>query len=326
MGSVVGLDIGYSNLKFAFQGESGAMETRLMASGAGPLENMPDRVDGSRAAVDYMQVMVDGEKWVAGVDQGRLQGWNRELHRDYPASKSYRALFHAALLANGSDVVTHLITGLPANQAADLDEVKRLQSRLKGVHQITPKRSIEVQAVTVLAQPVGSYLDLVNSFEDPELLAEAHIVVIDPGFFSVDWVPLLNGEVRRKASGTSVDAMSVLLETASGLIGEDHGSGVGIEKLEKAVRAGESTVLLYGQRLEIGEYLKAAARKIAPVALTAMRQSMRSEDLAVDIVLLTGGGANAYEDAAREIFPRSRVIVPSEPVLSNARGFYRYGA
>jgi plasmid segregation protein ParM len=52
---------------------------------------------------------------------------------------------------------------------------------------------------------------------------------------------------------------------------------------------------------------------------------MRDDSRNPDIVLLAGGGGEVYAEAAREIFPRSRVEVPRDPTLANARGYWFYG-
>ncbi|MGY6293354.1 ParM/StbA family protein, partial [Proteus mirabilis] len=63
-----------------------------------------------------------------------------------------------------------------------------------------------------------------------------------------------------------------------------------------------------------------------PVALTAMHQSTRDESINADLVLIAGGGALAYKEAAKEIFSRSKIIVPEQSVLANVRCFWFYGA
>ncbi|MGX8249714.1 ParM/StbA family protein, partial [Escherichia coli] len=91
---------------------------------------------------------------------------------------------------------------------------------------ITLKRSVTVKSVVVVPQPAGAYMDIVSSTKDEgllEVLREGKTVVIDPGFFSVDWVALEEGEVRYHSSGTSLKAMSVLLKTINLLIQEEHG-------------------------------------------------------------------------------------------------------
>ena len=273
-----------------------------------------------------MYVSVDNERWAAGVPAGRLQSWERELHPEYPTTKTYKALFHAALLMAETESIDLVVTGLPVSQFHEPQRKSDLVQRLKGVHQVTPKRSITVRDVKVLPQPAGAYMDLVQTGGDLGLIEEGRVVVIDPGFFSVDWVALEAGEIRYSSSGTSLQAMSVLLETIDKLISEDHGDKVGMDRLEKAMRTGDLQVLLFGEKVDISPYLNAAMKKVAPVALTAMRQSMRDESINADLVLIAGGGAMAYKEAAKEIFSRSKIIVPEQSVLANVRGFWFYGA
>ena len=171
-------------------------------------------------------------------------------------------------------------------------------------------------------------MDIVSSTKDEDLLEiiqGGKTVVIDPGFFSVDWVALEEGEVRYHSSGTSLKAMSVLLQETDRLIQEDHGGAPGIEKIEKAIRAGKGEIFLYGEKVSIKDYFKKASTKVAQNALIPMRKSMREDGMDADVVLLAGGGAEAYQDAARELFPKSRIVLPEESVASNARGFWFCG-
>ncbi|CAM5558427.1 ParM/StbA family protein [Eoetvoesiella caeni] len=320
---VFGLDIGYSNLKCAFGAKGGKVTTKVLPVGAAPLDLLPQQVSGGSA--DVIQLIIDGEKWVAGVEPERLQGWDRELHADYPSTKAYLALFYAALLLSEEKTIDLLVTGLPVNQYKEPGRCEALIDRLKGEHTITPKRTVVVKEVKVVPQPTGAFLDVIHSVNDEELLetiSEGRTVVIDPGFFSVDWVLLNEGEVRMKTSGTSLKAMSVLLAEIDALIQQDHGAAPGLSRIEKAIRTKKSNLLLLGERISIGPYLTQASEKIAPNALIPMRQSLREEDLNADVVVLAGGGAAAYEAAAKEVFPRSRIVISDNSVLANARGFW----
>lgn len=322
---VLGLDIGYSNLKLAF-GQSGCEpRTILLPAGAGPADRMPERIGGGNDET-CLYVSVDNELWAAGVPAGRLQGWERELHPEYPTTKTYKALFHAALLMAETDSIDVVVTGLPVSQYHEPQRRSDLVKRLKGIHQVTAKRTITVKDVKVLPQPAGAYMDLVQKGEDLGVLEEGRVVVIDPGFFSVDWVALEAGEIRYSSSGTSLQAMSVLLETIDKLLSEDYGAKAGMDRLEKAMRTGDLNVLLFGEKVDITTYLNQATQKIAPVALTAMRQSMRDETINADLVLIAGGGAMTYKEASKEIFSRSKILVPEHSALSNVRGFWFYGA
>ncbi|WP_422665115.1 ParM/StbA family protein [Aeromonas salmonicida] len=274
---ILGLDIGYSNLKIAMGFKGGHVTTTVLPVGAGPLALMPQQLTGGEG--NCIQIVIDDEKWVAGVEPDRLQGWNRELHDDYPATKPYKALFYAALLLSEQKEIDVLVTGLPVSQFMNPELREALKKRLEGEHQITLKRSVTVKSVVVVPQPAGAYMDIVSSTKDEgllEVLREGKTVVIDPGFFSVDWVALEEGEVRYHSSGTSLKAMSVLLKTINLLIQEEHGGSPGIDKIEKAIRSGKNEILLFGQKVGLKEYLDRESFNVAQNALIQMRTSMRA--------------------------------------------------
>ncbi|TFI47032.1 ParM/StbA family protein [Diaphorobacter sp. DS2] len=324
-GFVLGMDIGYSNLNLAMGYRDKAMETKILPVGAAPIEFMPRTVTGGYGtAGDFVQVLVNGEQWVAGVEPERLQGWERELHASYPETNQYKALFYAALALTGQKEIEVLVTGLPVSQFVVSEHRQSLENMLKGKHRISEKVEIEVKNVLIVPQPAGAYMDMTNKAEsDLELLInEGKTIVIDPGFFSVDWVALEEGEVRFDYSGTSLKAMSVLLERTALLIRNEYGGDLSVEKIEKAIRAGKNEIPLYGQMVNFRPYLEHAMREVPKEALTALKKTMRSDGLDADVVLLAGGGALAYQDAAVEIFPKSRIVVSDEPVMANARGFW----
>lgn len=66
---VLGLDIGYGNLKVAFGHVSGGMQTAIRPVGAAPASSLSPEMGG--AQVDGVRVTVGGDPWVAGVDRKR---------------------------------------------------------------------------------------------------------------------------------------------------------------------------------------------------------------------------------------------------------------
>jgi plasmid segregation protein ParM len=304
-----------------------APETKLAPGGAAPAEHMPDKLLSTKGTADHSVITVDGEQWVGGVDVHRLQGWERELHEDFPSTKTYTALFYTALLDAGVTNIDLLVTGLPVSQAKDEKKKSELAKKLTGTFRVTPKKDITVKKAVVIPQPLGAYLDLVyTDGTNLDELEEASLLVIDPGFYSVDWVTLERGEVRSAVAGTSTNAMSVLIEEVDRAIAKDYGRNAGRDYLEQAVRRRATKIMHQGENIELGPYLRAASDKVANQALTKMRQALRSEVRQPDIVLLTGGGATHYKGAAADIYPKAKVIVPEDPVLANVRGFWRFRA
>lgn len=319
----MGLDIGYSNLKLAFgSSEKGTFKTSVRPAGAAPADRFSDRADGGENA-DYIHVLVGDEPYIAGVSSDRAAMWSRSLHAEYPASDSYRALFHAALLLGETDKVDWLVTGLPVSQYLDEARCAELAARMKGTHQVSPKRKIHVENVKVVPQPVGGFLDYANSSGDD--LDDMHVLVVDPGFFSVDWVVIADHILERASSDTSLEASSVVLEEAAGLMGKDYGTKLSVEILEQAIRAGKKSVVVFGKRVEFMPYIHAASEKVAPVVVQSIQKSLRKLNKPVDKVLMVGGGAGFFDQAVRDAFSNVEVVSAKESTLSNARGFYLMG-
>jgi plasmid segregation protein ParM len=320
--NILGLDIGYSNVKLAFGSEE-PPKVVLRPAGAAPADRFGSRFDG-KAQDDFLHVLVDGDPYVAGVSPDRAELWSRALHADYTASSSYQALFHAGLLLSEMNRIDVLVTGLPVAQYMDATRRDALTKKMSGTHQITPKRAVTVESVKVIPQPIGGLLDYIS--QSGEDIEDARVLVIDPGFFSVDWVVVVNNELHRQSSGTSLNASSVVLEEASTLIAKDYGSAVSVETLEQAARMNTGSILVLGERVEIAPYIEQASRLVAPVVTESIQKSLRTEKQMPDLIVLVGGGAVFFHEAIQESFSRLRVVTPEEPVFSNARGFWLMGA
>ncbi|WP_232504670.1 ParM/StbA family protein [Acidovorax delafieldii] len=275
-------------------------------------------------------MLVGDEPFIAGVSSDRAEMWERSLHADYTGTDSYKALFHAGLLLTSATEIDVLVTGLPVSQYQDESRRKALEKQFTGKRKITPKRTVEAASVKVVAQPIGGLFDMVNQDEsqgeDGDIDEEARILVVDPGFFSLDWVLVSNGEFHRQSSDTSLKASSVLLEQAGLLIAQDYGAKPTVEALENAVRAGITSILMMGQRVDFGPYLKRAGESMSSTIANSIQKSLRNEKMSPDIVVLTGGGADFFRDIIQDAFPRLKVVSPKESVLSNARGFWLLGS
>ena len=324
---IVGLDVGYSNLKVA-AGEAGSIpQVVVRPSGAAPADRLGERITTRSSPPDGIYVEVRGERWVAAVEPTRLEGWQRPLHEDYAASPAYEALAKAGLVLADYRRVDQLVTGLPVSQAREPRRREALRRLLVGRH-ATALGDVEVDHVRVVPQPIGAFVDLVWSAPDAEMLDRIEtgtVLILDAGYYSIDWAVIVAGELRRGASGTSLEAMSVLIDRVAALLAEPHGGRPEPQRVEAALRAGRDHVLLLGQRLPLAPVLERAAPDACGLALEALRQALRREVSNVDLVLLTGGGARIYGEPARALFPGAVVHVAHDPVTANARGFFRHG-
>lgn len=315
MDTVLGLDIGHSAVKSASKNG-----TFVLPGGAGPVDSLPERVG---RAEDVTLVTIDGTQWAAGIELTRLQGVTRPLHAGYAASDHYRALYYAALARLEQETIDILVTGLPVSQHVDKVQRAALAKRLSGRHQIAPRLSVEVRDVVVIAQPVGSWADAVQSTADTDFFESADVAVFDFGFYSVDFARIKAGDLHTQSSGSDTRAMSAILDLVRGQIMAEWGTAPSRDALETALRAGGKTTVR-GTDVDLAPFLMDAAAKITPSVVDAIRAGMRQEGADPDAIILTGGGATLYEPAVRAAWPRTKVIIPDQPALANAKGFLAF--
>ncbi len=324
---VVGLDVGYSNLKVAV-GEAGAAPRLIVRpAAAAPADRLGERIGQGRGPQDAVLVDIQGERWAAAIEPLRLEGWQRSLHADYTVTPAYLAMVKAALVLSGQPRVDRLVTGLPVSQAQDGGRRETLRRLLVGRH-LMSAGAVEVAEVRILPQPVGAFVDLLWSGiadDTLERIESGTVLVLDVGHYSFDWAVVVAGELRRGASGTSLEAMSVLLERSARMIAEAHRGRPQPLALEAALRANRDYLLVSGKRVALRPVLEQVGREVSAVALDALRASLRRETTNVDLVLLAGGGGELYGRAARDLFPGAEVRLAAEPVTANVRGFFRYG-
>lgn len=323
---IVGLDIGYSNVKLAY-GHAGDAnpETLVRPAHAAPVSD----VKGTNSPLEgEFFVTVADETWLSMIAPTRTPN-KRELHADYPASDTYYALFLAALAAattEGQTVIDVLVTGLPTSQTRSADRVNALTERLSGKHQVSPLLSIEVKKVVVVPQPAGILNDIYSSFDDPSFLDESNLLVLDPGFFSVDWVVYNMGNLDKEASGTALEAMSAMIVEINRLISIKYSAGPGTDKIEMAFQTGKDSIIFKGEPLKLAPYIEEAKKNIATQALKSTATAMRFQsEQTLDFVLIGGGGGSSYKEAAQALFPLSKILEPANMVSSNSIGFWVIG-
>jgi plasmid segregation protein ParM len=223
-----------------------------------------------------------------------------------------------------------LVIGLPVHQFLDAAFRTALESALSGVHTIIAGRQIEVAKVKVMSQPTGAYMSLMAMATSNQSLMDqinhGRIVILDPGFFSTDYILIEQGKQISSRSGTTLQAMSRYLEAVAKSIRTQTGFGVSINTLEYVIRANLDFIFVGGHRVLLAEHANAGQAEVVEQALKTLTAAIRSEGgTFCDVLMLTGGGAASFEAATRKAFPTTTVVVPSDPVLCNAFGFWLAG-
>lgn len=219
---VLGVDVGYSNVKYAY-GKVGSSGLSTSIRPAYAIRGKRDEMGISKHNGE-LEVLVGEGYWRVFDPKARV---DRELHSHYHRTDAYTALLYGSLYEtygehNGS--IDTLVTGLPVSIAKDPAESKWLRNRLTGRHEISKGVFVDVKRSFVIPQGVGIINQMANDCEQisDDLLEEGIILVADPGYFSFDYVLYDAGERVEQQSGSTLHAVSVLIEQIQSLVHQDY--------------------------------------------------------------------------------------------------------
>lgn len=331
--NVVGVDVGYSNLKVV----SGTDINRkprpgngawIWPSGAAPVEYQHEQmpVQGDLSGI---RVLLDGKDYVAGVAHDQISVKARVMSPDFASKDTYRALMYAAFVTTQLEEIDTLVTGLPVTQWADPAARQKVAAWLEGAHQVGHGRTVCVKRAHVIAQPMGGFMDFMSSQAGGggDWANEAMVMVVDPGFYSLDWVVMRDGLYEPQSSGTSNRSVHSILKRVDQLIEQDTGGTYGVERLERAVRDKDKKIFVDGAAKALEPYLQKACNELVPEAIEGLSTALTDagKQRLIDRVLVVGGGARFFRPYLEKRFGAHKVAVCESPELANARGYWVYG-
>lgn len=324
----VAIDVGYSNFKELLE-ENGDPAEIVLPSGVCPVEDVGEEIlDEASHHLSGAEIVNVGKKqFVACIDQSLVKA-PRQRNPQYPLSDEYLALVRAGLLKTGTSHVALLVTGLPVEQYLDHKFRLAVAAHLTGAHEIAPSKTVIVQDVLVTAQPVGTYIDATISARDPldrRILTTGRVAVLDIGFHTVDLAIFDQSRLQKHTSGSNYLGVSALIERVVQRVETEYSDKLRVERIEQALRRGEAKVLFHGQELDLTPFLADAIEQITHGTATDLLNARTLDDEQIDLVLLTGGGADLYRASAEKAFTGSRILVAPRPVTANARGYWKLG-
>lgn len=322
-----GIDIGYGGLKIVGGTPgSGAVREAVLPAGAGPLSSMPRRSDNSADLKGGEVVVLNGVEWAGGVDQLHIQNRSRMTHDDYPRTSEYEALYLASLARLKERRIESLVTGLPVSQfyaASGAGLIEYMRKKMLGKKLINADAIVEVGHVMVVPQPLGTFFGLASEAEYASLAKEDSLrtLVVDPGFFSVDWVMMAGKSVLHEHSGTSKKATSMILERAAAELTEELEREVSRDQLDAAMRRGLTSISVgFEKTADFSSTLHRVAAGVVDGMVGELKTSLRNAG-PIDLLILTGGGSELYREGVSQAYAGITVATPSDVVLGNARGY-----
>ncbi len=323
MNSVVrSVDVGFGDVKFVVSSNTGQpLGCRSFPSlVAHPAPQ--DLSGGSIAARDTVIVHVKGIPYETGPDVELSIGTHsaRILHKDFTAQREYLALLRAALHYMATPTIDLLVVGLPVSLMST--KATFLKNKLEGLHPTVGGETVYVDKVLVLAQPIGGLIDFALTHGDYSQLRSATNLVIDPGFFTIDWVLSRGIQPIPARCGSFPGGMHAVLRRFAQVLSEAYQIDLDdYTVLDRGLRTG--TLRVFGEELALADYLP-AIRPVTDEAVNVLVNSV-GDGRDVDNIVLVGGGAPFFRSAIERRFPSHRVHIVADAAFANVRGFQRAG-
>lgn len=318
MNTTAAIDIGYRNTKCMFRTvQNQPARTLLFPSLALPAAGSPpgrllDRRNTRLVEVDDIQYEV-------GPDADLLSGVHTALvlHENYINTPEHQALFLGALSYMGMSEIDVLAVGLPVEfMAHQSDDLKK---RLAGVHTVPGLGQVRVKHVVVLPQPVGGLIDHLTRLGVSEAEAPRTTLMIDPGFFTVDWTASRGLKYLPAMTGSFPAGVSQVLQSMARNLSDELGVRYdNLHSLDRAMVSGELRVA--GQAIDIHNHLDHARERLVPAIHALCNQVGAGLD--IDRIVVGGGGANIIAPLIKHAFPKHQIEQMPTPVMANVRGFF----
>lgn len=333
------IDVGYGNTKYVSHHQYGSeVECSLFPSIAPHASVGADLSSGVFQRRNTVVVDVNGVNYEVGKDARLAQdaSYGRILDPAFSLTDSYMALVRGALFYMGQEEIDMLVVGLPVNTHDQYES--ELSKRLRGQHRI-PKVvrnadqvlvpsaasvTVNVKDVRVVPQPIGAFFDYAISKNIYGRMRGEMNLIIDPGFYTLDWIVAHGVKVNNARSSAHPGGMSAILAAMAESIGKKLGAQISdVTTIDEALKNGTKP-RFFGKEMDISEEIKLGKEK-ARQFVNVLANKVGNKGVDIDNIVIAGGGAHFFRDVIAEKFPNHHLEIVREPVFSNVRGFQLAG-
>ncbi len=222
---------------------------------------------------------------------------------------------------NRDIVHIRIATGLPTDHMRDAAQLK---ASLIGQHLIktdTAELIANVSEVMVMPQPYGTIY--ANTLNEAGEINRQHTYrrtgVCDVGTYTVDLALDDEGEFVDAESGSVESGVYTAQERISAALERDYREKMPFKIVEEVLRTG--IFHANGQPVDYSEIVEEALAPLRSATLNLMSEKWQ-RGTTVDVVYLSGGGAELVVEDVREAYPQTALVQDAQ--LANARGYLNY--
>lgn len=322
------IDTGYGHTKYITDTNGSSITCNMMPSLVAPASQL-QLSTGLMDHRDTRNVIVNDASYVVGPDVDTMisRDHSHPLHNDYSNTEKYIALHYGALSYMNIPRIDLLVLGLPVHLLNSRSQ--SLKEKFQGTIILNQDKTIEINKVSIVAQPMGGYVYFTkqNSLSSSPAFKEMKTLIIDPGYYTFDWLVAKGYMPLDQKSGAHEGGMFAILKRIAEEISQDKTVNKqelpynDYHNIDLALRKG--TLNLYGQQIDINRYLGEANKYTKNVFDILLNTAGHGSD--IENVVLVGGAAPYFIQAAEHYFPSHRITIVDESIYANVRGFQLLG-
>lgn len=309
---IIGLDVGFGFTKVCIEDKQLKFPSVVGSYEEPGFHDIEDNVseNGKENVTVGGQHLLVGEK---AIRRSTRIFTTRE--KNWINTSAYKALVkHACRLAGHKyGELCRIITGLPvAHYKKCKEDLSRIIEEIAG-----PKAEVRI-----ILQPLGSYFDCLLDDEalvkDEELL-QSTVGAIDIGFFTVDFVTMKKLHFVRDSHESYEGGMATAYRRIAKAVYDYYDCKREVYEIEEIIKNGY--IMAYGEKKDVRSIIDKNLMNLE-AEIKAKATTLWKEGADIDVILLTGGGANILGD--KMTFYR-HIRTVNVPQFANARGYYKYG-
>lgn len=325
--STAAIEVGYGDTKSAYRNALGRVIMNSIPSITPPYSSkVLSGSLGKRSTLNTFEIKVGHQSFEIGPDVmasvGGTINTGRNVGEQFPETPEYEALVLGAIALMNASNIGHLILGLPVHNM--LKYADYLKNKFASTFLIN-NRMVTIERVTVLPQPIGTLVRLAALQQAP-LTKGVNRLIIDPGYYSTDWIVANGFQISEKRSSGTVCGISHILTEASKYISADYGLKFErIERLGAALRE-KTSLSLHSVVIDnptLWKYIERCDHIIIE-CLKVIEQSVGEMDDIAEVTL-TGGGGVFFTRLCEARYKNQKVDLIGDARYANVIGFLLQG-